>query len=98
MNKRGTIVFYGMAGGRPDPIDPYFLYFYNSIRFCGGDCFNYLETPEEVQMRIDAVFDDYRKGHLKADITEIVPLERASDIHRKLESRATTGKFVLKVC
>ena len=36
-NKRGTIVFYGMAGGRPDPIDPYYLYFYRSLRFCGAE-------------------------------------------------------------
>jgi NADPH2:quinone reductase len=97
VNKRGTIVFYGMAGGRPDPIDPYYLYFYNSIRFCGGDCFNYLETAEEVQMRIDSVFDGYRKGFLKADIAEIIPMAQAADVHRKLESRTTSGKFVLKV-
>lgn len=97
VNKRGTIIFYGMAGGRPDPIDPYFLYFYRSIRFCGGDCFNYLETPEEVQMRIDAVFDGYRQGFLRADISGVLPLEEAAEIHRRLESRATSGKFLLKV-
>lgn len=97
VNNRGTIVFYGMAGGRPDPIDPYFLYFYRSIRFCGGDCFNYLETPEEVQMRIDAVFDDYRSGYLRADISDVVPLDQVAEIHRKLESRTTTGKFVLRI-
>jgi len=34
---RGTIVFYGMASGKPDPIDPYFLYYGRSIRFAGGD-------------------------------------------------------------
>jgi NADPH2:quinone reductase len=96
-NKRGTIVFYGMAGGRPDPIDPYFLYFYRSLRFCGGDCFNYLETAEEVQSRIDAVFDGYRKGFLRSDITDIVPLEQAPALHARLEGRATTGKFLLQV-
>jgi NADPH:quinone reductase len=96
-NKRGTIVFYGMAGGRPDPIDPYYLYFYRSLRFCGGDCFNYLETPQEVQMRIEAVFDGYRKGFLGSDISDIVPLEQASALHAKIESRATSGKFLLQV-
>ena len=97
MNNRGTIVFYGMAGGRPDPIDPYYLYFYRSLRFCGGDCFNYLETPQELQMRIDVVFDGYRKGFLGADITDIVLLEDAPRLHTPLESRATSGKFLLRV-
>ena len=94
---RGTIVFYGMASGKPAPIDPYFLYYGRSIRFAGGDCFNYLETREEMQMRIDAVFDGRRAGYLKPDIAEIVPLERAAEIHRKLESRATSGKFLLQI-
>lgn len=94
---RGTIVFYGMASGKPDPIDPYFLYYGRSIRFAGGDCFNYLETREEVQMRIDAVFEGYRQGYLKPDIAEIVPLERAAEVHRKLESRATSGRFLLQI-
>ncbi len=95
VQKRGTIVFYGMAGGRPDLIDPYFLYFYRSIRFCGGDCFNYLETPDEIQMRIDAVFDGYRRGFLKADISAVLPLDDVAEVHRRLESRATSGKFLL---
>jgi hypothetical protein len=85
-----------MAGGRPDPIDPYYLYFYRSLRFCGGDCFNYLETPQEVQMRIEAVFDGYRKGFLGSDISDIVPLEQASALHAKIESRATSGNFCFK--
>lgn len=94
---RGTIVFYGMASGKPEPIDPYFLYYGRSIRFAGGDCFNYLETREEMQMRIDAVFEGYRQGYLKPDIAEIVPLERAAEVHRKLESRATSGRFLLQI-
>jgi NADPH:quinone reductase len=97
INNRGTIVFYGMASGKPEPIDPYFLYYGRSIRFAGGDCYNYLQTPEEMQMRLDAVFDGYRKGYLKPDIAEIVPLERAAEVHRKLESRATSGKFLLQI-
>ena len=94
---RGTIVFYGMASGKPEPIDPYFLYFGRSIRFAGGDCFNYLETREELQMRIEAVFEGFRQGYLKPDITEVAPLERAAEIHRRLESRATSGRFLLRI-
>ena len=48
-------------------------------------------------MRIDAVFDGYRQGFLKPDIAETVPLERAAEIHRKLESRATSGRFLLQI-
>lgn len=36
-------------------------------------------------------------GMVKIDITEVLPLERAAEAHRRLEGRATTGKLVLRV-
>jgi NADPH2:quinone reductase len=37
------------------------------------------------------------KGHVRIDITDILPLEQAGEAHRRLESRATTGKLLLRV-
>jgi NADPH2:quinone reductase len=36
-------------------------------------------------------------GHVRIDITNILPLEQAGEAHRRLESRATTGKLLLRV-
>jgi len=36
-------------------------------------------------------------GHVRIDITDILPLEQAGEAHRHLESRATTGKLLLRV-
>jgi NADPH2:quinone reductase len=36
-------------------------------------------------------------GHVRIDITDILPLEQAGEAHRRLESRATTGKLLLRV-
>jgi NADPH:quinone reductase-like Zn-dependent oxidoreductase len=38
----------------------------------------------------------YARGVVKPVIDSIVPLERAADAHRRIESRASTGKILLR--
>ncbi len=40
----------------------------------------------------------HREGTLKVSVSRRLPLEQASEAHRLLESRATTGKIVLHPC
>jgi len=94
---RGTIVLYGVPSGKPEPIDPFWLMFGRSVRLCGGDCNNFTRTTEETRKRMDAVYEGFRAGYLKSNIAEIASLSDVERIHRALESRATCGKFVLKV-
>ncbi|GHO94062.1 NADPH:quinone reductase [Reticulibacter mediterranei] len=35
--------------------------------------------------------------HIRIDITDVLPLEQAAEAHRRLESRATTGKLLLRI-
>lgn len=37
------------------------------------------------------------QSHVRIDVTDILPLEQASEAHRRLESRDTTGKLLLRV-
>ncbi len=97
VSPRGTIVLYGVPSGKPDPIEPFWLMFDRSVRLCGGDCNNWTETREETESRISDVYDGYRQGFLEPNITEIAPLEDAARIHGELESRQSTGKFVLQI-
>lgn len=97
VNDRGTIVLYGVPSGKPEPVEPFWLMFGRSVRLCGGDCNNYTLTYEETQGRMNAVYDGYRKGYLKPNLAEVAPLKDAGRIHGLLESRGTSGKFVLRV-
>ncbi|MBO0780219.1 MAG: zinc-binding dehydrogenase, partial [Ktedonobacteraceae bacterium] len=36
-------------------------------------------------------------SQVKIDITEVLPLDQAGEAHRRLESRNTTGKLLLRV-
>jgi NADPH2:quinone reductase len=91
---RGTIVIYGGSSGQPDPIVPNSL-MAKAITLSGGSLANFLRTREELLARTDFLFKALREGWLKLSIEHVFPLTEAAEAHRRLESRATSGKLLL---
>ncbi len=91
---RGTIVIFGSASGRAEPISPN-AFQPKSVRVCGGTLFNYLLDRDELLMRANDVTDAIRAGWLKLNIHHEFPLEEAAKAHQALEGRQSTGKIVL---
>lgn len=91
---RGNIVIFGAASGPADPVSPNIL-MRHSLTVSGGSLFNYLLTPEELMKRAKAVMEGIQQGWLKFRIDSIFPLGQASEAHRKLEERRTSGKVLL---
>jgi NADPH2:quinone reductase len=91
---RGNIVIFGAASGPADPISPNVL-MRRSLTLSGGSLFNYTLTREEFLMRANAVLEGLQKGWLKLNIDQVFPLEKASEAHRKLEERMSTGKLLI---
>jgi NADPH2:quinone reductase len=56
----------------------------------------YLETKEELESNVIAVWDFMLKGHIKVQIHEIYPLKDVKRAHDDIESRGTTGKLLLR--
>jgi NADPH2:quinone reductase len=90
----GHVVFFGMAGGDPVPVDPRYL-MDTSKSLTGGDLWNVLRTREDRLKRTGELFDWVRRGLLKVHIAARVPLAEGAEAHRLLESRTTTGKILL---
>ncbi|KUG08951.1 alcohol dehydrogenase [Solirubrum puertoriconensis] len=90
----GAVVFYGMAGGDPAPVDPRML-MDESKTLTGGDLWSYLTTPAERQRRATALFELMRQGKLRVDISATFALADGAAAHRYLESRQSTGKVLL---
>lgn len=93
--ERGHIVIFGAASGPADPISPNIL-MKRSLTLSGGTLFSFITTTEELMRRANAVLEGIKQGWLKLQIDQAFPLEQAADAHRKLESRATSGKLLLK--
>jgi NADPH:quinone reductase len=90
----GTVVFYGMAGGDPEPVDPRML-MDTSKTLTGGDLWNILTSHHIRVERSNELFDWVRSGRLKLAEPALFPLSEGAEAHRYLESRQSTGKVLL---
>ncbi|KZZ82621.1 quinone oxidoreductase family protein [Bacillus sp. SJS] len=91
----GTVIFYGMAGGDPLPVDPRML-MDQSKTLTGGDLWNVLTSKEERVNRSSELFNWILDGHIRIQPPLSFPMEKGADAHRLLESRKSTGKILLK--
>ncbi|MEH7176899.1 quinone oxidoreductase family protein [Neobacillus vireti] len=91
----GTVVFYGMAGGDPAPVDPRML-MDTSKTLTGGDLWNVLTSLEERKARSTQLFDWVMEGKITIQEPTIFSLMDGSKAHTLLESRKSTGKIILK--
>lgn len=90
----GHVIFYGMAGGEPPPVDPRML-MDTSKSLTGGDLWNVLRTPEDRRTRAADLFAWVREGTLRLHIAARYPLAQGAAAHAFLESRKSSGKVLL---
>ncbi|NRT15168.1 NADPH2:quinone reductase [Flavobacterium sp. 28A] len=91
---RGQVVFFGMAGGDPDFINPRML-MDSSKTLTGGDLWNYLVSKEERLKRANQLFDWIISGEITIPEPTIFKLSKGKKAHDFLESRESTGKIIL---
>jgi NADPH2:quinone reductase len=90
----GTVVFFGMAAGDPDLVDPRLL-MDRSLTLTGGDLWNVLTTADARQTRADRLFAAVRAGQLHLSIAARFALRDGASAHALLEGRASAGKVLL---
>jgi NADPH2:quinone reductase len=92
----GAVVFYGMAAGDPDPVDPRTL-MDRSLTLTGGDLWNVLTSAEIRAARAVELFDMIRSASLTVRVARRFLLRDGAEAHRYLESRQAIGKVLLTV-
>ncbi|MQG13946.1 MAG: zinc-binding dehydrogenase, partial [SAR202 cluster bacterium] len=85
---------YGAASGAPDPVSPGILG-PGSLSMTRPGLGDYTVDRAELEKRAGDVLDWVASGELKLRIGGEFLLSDASEAHRQLESRATTGKLLL---
>lgn len=93
--KGGTVVFFGMAGGDPAPVDPRML-MDTSKTLTGGDLWNVLTSREEREARSKELFRWIEEKKVKVSEPTVFALEDGCKAHQFLESRKSTGKILLR--
>lgn len=90
----GQVVFFGMAGGDPEPVDPRML-MDTSKTLTGGDLWSYLTTKEERIKRANQLFTWIIEGKISLATPTSFKLSEGKQAHDYLESRKSTGKIIL---
>ena len=94
---RGLMALVGQSSGPVAPIDPSVLNQRGSLFLTRPSLGHYLATREELLWRAGEVMTLLTSGRLTVHISATYPLADAARAHRDLESRATTGKLLLRV-
>jgi len=95
LRRRGMMVSYGNSSGPVAPFAPLLLNQLGSLFLTRPKLADYVATREELERRAGDLFSLLAKKELDVRIHAELPLDRAADAHRMLESRATTGKLLL---
>jgi NADPH2:quinone reductase len=90
----GQVVFFGMAGGDPDSVNPRML-MDTSKTLTGGDLWNYLTSKEQRIKRAYQLFDWITNKDITIAAPTVFKLSEGKNAHDFLESRKSTGKIIL---
>ncbi|MBU3076930.1 quinone oxidoreductase family protein [Sphingomonas quercus] len=93
--KRGLMITYGNASGPVPPFSPLELTRRGSLFLTRPTLGNYVDTPESMRASAARLFEMIGSGKVTVPIGLSMPLEEAAEVHRRLESRSTTGSIVL---
>jgi NADPH2:quinone reductase len=93
--RRGMMASFGQSSGMVPPIDPLELLRRGSLFLTRPTLAHYAAARDELVWRAADVLGWLRDGSLKVRIDRAVPLAEASEAHRALEERRTTGKVLV---
>jgi NADPH2:quinone reductase len=97
LRPRGMMVLFGQSSGPVPPFDPAVLNARGSLFLTRPSLAHHLAVPDELRWRVDEVMALVASGGMKVRVSAVYPLAEAARAHRDLESRATTGKVLLRV-
>ena len=96
LRPRGLMVSFGNASGPVDPISPLILSQKGSLFLTRPTLFNYIAARPELEQSASDLFDMVGSGKVKIEVKQSFPLPDASEAHRALEARETSGSTVLR--
>jgi NADPH2:quinone reductase len=95
LRPRGYLVLFGASSGAVPPFDLLRLSQKGSLFITRPSLGAYIATRKELEMRAEDILGMVAEGKLRLRIGKEYKLEEASQAHRDLEGRRSTGKLLL---
>jgi NADPH:quinone reductase len=95
VRKRGMLVGFGNASGKPEPFDIALLATKGSLFVTRPVLMDYTETRAELEASANALFEVIRGAAVRIEVRQRFALSDVAQAHRLLESRRTTGSSIL---
>ena len=95
LRNRGLLCSFGQSSGPVPPLDIARLNHAGSLFVTRPSLLHYVADRDELELRASAVLEAVANRQLEVRIGGRFPLAAASDAHRALEGRETTGKLLL---
>ena len=95
LRRRGLMVSFGNASGPVPPVAPLRLTREGSLFLTRPAMKDYISTRVELESRASDLFEWMKEDRLQVRVGARFALAEASEAHRAIESRATTGKVLL---
>jgi NADPH2:quinone reductase len=92
---RGLLVSFGNASGKPDPLELLTLGQKGSLYVTRPSLMTYVASRDELVASAATLFDAIGRGWVRPEVRHRYALADASEAHRALEARETTGSIVL---
>ncbi len=96
LKPRGLLAAFGQSSGAVGPIDPLLLSAKGSLFLTRPTLGSYIAKREELEWRTRDLFQWISEGRLQIRIDKVYPMAEASQAHRDIEGRKTTGKLILQ--
>jgi NADPH2:quinone reductase len=95
VKRRGMIVTFGSASGAPPAVDLHANQGQRSVYFIRATSVNFMTSPEIRRNAANQLFKRMKSGVVKVKVNHVYPLKDASQAHRDVEARKTTGSIIL---
>ncbi|HLS91198.1 MAG TPA: quinone oxidoreductase [Limnochordia bacterium] len=96
LRPRGYLVLFGQSSGPVPPVDLQILNSYGSLYVTRPSLAHYILDREELLQRTNDLFTWIKEKRLDVRIDSTFPLAQAAEAHKRLESRASSGKILLE--
>ncbi|KAI9229137.1 MAG: hypothetical protein DHS80DRAFT_22618 [Piptocephalis tieghemiana] len=96
LRRLGSMISFGNASGRVEPVDIGLLQ-KDNLRLMRPSLFKYMTTRQEFLELAEPLMELLENKKLDIHISKVYPLAEASKAHDALEGRKTTGKVLLSV-